>query len=219
VNAAPLQSVIDAGDEAVGMSVLSEGLMEYEVMAAEGDADVARMALTVLRSVGWLSREDLATRKGNAGPSLPTPGAQCLGEWDFRFAFVPRAAPPTESALCALGRRFLAPPSVVVGTNGPANDAPLPGRHSFMAVESAPDSALALSAIKKADERDAVILRAFNPSAAPVQVTVTRDRPITAAFATNLREQAQQPMAVKEGRLAAAVGPHKIVTLDLGGRD
>jgi mannosylglycerate hydrolase len=219
VNAAPLQSVIDAGDEAVGMSVLSEGLMEYEVMAAEGDADVARMALTVLRSVGWLSREDLATRKGNAGPSLPTPGAQCLGEWDFRFAFVPRAAPPTESALCALGRRFLAPPSVVVGTNGPANDAPLPGRHSFLAVESAPDSALALSAIKKADERDAVILRAFNPSAAPVQVTVTRDRPITAAFATNLREQAQQPMAVKEGRLAAAVGPHKIVTLDLGGRD
>ena len=219
VNAAPLQSVVDAGDGLVGMSVLSEGLMEYEVVAAGGDADVARIALTVLRSVGWLSRDDLATRKGNAGPSLPTPGAQCLGEWDFRFAFVPRVAPPTESALCDLGRRFLAPPSVVVGTNGPANDAPLPCRHSFLAFESASGPALALSALKKADERDAVILRAFNPAAAPVQVTVTRDRPITAAFATNLREQAQQPMPVKEGRLAVTVGAHKIVTVDLGGRD
>lgn len=219
VNAAPLQSVVDAGDATAGMTVLSEGLMEYEVLAAENDAEVARIALCVLRSVGWLSREDLATRKGSAGPSLETPGAQCVGEWEFRFAFAPRAEPPTEAAMLALGRHFLAPPSVVVGTNGPADDAPLPCRHSFLAVDGASAPGISLSALKKADERDAVILRAFNPGAAPVQVTVTRDRPITAAFATNLREQAQHPMAVKEGRLALTVGPHKIVTLDLGGRD
>ena len=219
VNAAPLQSVVDAGDASIGMTVLSEGLMEYEVIAAENDSDVARIGLTVLRSVGWLSREDLATRKGNAGPSLETPGAQCLGDWEFRFAFAPRATPPSESTLCELGRHFLTPPSVVVGTNGPANRAPLARRHSFVAVDCTPERAISLSALKKADERDAVILRAFNPGDAPIQMTVSRDRAIVAAFRTNLREQTQQPLSKTNGVVAMSAGPRKIVTIDLGGRD
>ncbi len=37
------------------------------------------LALTVLRAVGWLSRADLRSRPGPAGPGLPTPGAQVPG--------------------------------------------------------------------------------------------------------------------------------------------
>ena len=59
VNSAPLQSFVDAGDERTGATVLSEGLMEYEVLPGSGDGP--QIALTLLRSVGFLSRGDLAT--------------------------------------------------------------------------------------------------------------------------------------------------------------
>lgn len=216
VNAAPLQSVVDAGDEKRGMTVLSEGLMEYEVLPAAGDT--AAIGLTVLRAVGWLSRDDLATRRGNAGPSLETPGAQCPGAHEFRFAFVPRSEPPDERALCDLGRRFLASPGVVVGTNGPRGDSPLERRHSFVSVECDPKHAVALSALKKADDRDSVILRVFNPGDGPVDARATTDRGLTTAFWTNLREQRQQPLPVKEGHATLTLGPRKIATIELEGR-
>ncbi len=216
VNAAPLQSFVDAGDAARGMTVLSEGLMEYEVLPA--GADTAAIALTVLRAVGWLSREDLATRRGNAGPSLETPGAQCLGTHEFRFAFVPRAEPPSEGELCDLGRRFLAPPSVVVGTNGPKGNPPLGRRHSFLALDGEPRGAVALSALKKADDRDSVILRVFNPGDRPVETQVNSDRALSGAHRTNLREQRQMSVPVKDGRARLTLGARKIATLELEGR-
>ena len=70
--------------------------------------------------------ETAATRKGNAGPSPESPGAQCLGVEEFRFGFAPRAMPPAEVTLCEMGRRFLAPPSVVVGAGGPLHPTTLP---------------------------------------------------------------------------------------------
>jgi len=215
VNAAPLQSFVDAGDSTRGMTVLSEGLMEYEVLPAA--TDPAAIALTVLRAVGWLSREDLATRRGNAGPSLETPGAQCLGTHEFRFAFVPRAEPLSEGELCDLGRRFLAPPSLVVGTNGPKRDAPLRRRHSFLALDRGPEE-VSLSALKKADDRDCVIMRVFNPGDRLVETQVSSDRALSGAHRTNLREQRQQSVPVQDGRARLTLGPRKIATLELEGR-
>ncbi len=215
VSAAPLQSFVDAGDAGRGVTVFSEGLMEYEVVrTGEG----ASIGLTVLRSVGWLSREDLRTRRGNAGPSLPTPGAQCLGAYDFRFAFAPRHAPPTEATLCDLARAFLAPPRVVVGTNGPRGNSPLGRRHSFLSVGTEPAGAVVASALKKADDRDSVILRVFNPGERPVESVVRRDPGLREAHRTNLREQPQQQVPVSEGQARLTLGPRKIATLDLCGR-
>ena len=67
VSAAPLHSFVDAGDGARGITVLADGLNEYEVTAGPGPS----VALTLLRSVGWLSREDLSTRRGTPGPRWP----------------------------------------------------------------------------------------------------------------------------------------------------
>ncbi len=46
------------------------------------------IAITLLRCVGWLSRDDLSTRNGHAGPYLETPKAQMLGEWDFYYSII-----------------------------------------------------------------------------------------------------------------------------------
>jgi alpha-mannosidase len=55
-----------------GVLLAGRGIHEYE-------ADAGQLELTALRSVGWLSRDDIAGRPGHAGPALATPGGQCLG--------------------------------------------------------------------------------------------------------------------------------------------
>jgi hypothetical protein len=47
------------------------------------------IALTLLRCVGWLSRDDFSNRRGHAGPSLATPGAQMPGIWTFDYSLIP----------------------------------------------------------------------------------------------------------------------------------
>ncbi len=47
-------------------------------------------AMTLLRSVDWLSRDDFPSRKNtNAGPTLFTPGAQGIGRQNFHYAVMP----------------------------------------------------------------------------------------------------------------------------------
>ena len=49
--------------------ILNRGLPAVEVTRLPGGTQIA---LTLLRSVGWLSRDDLATRRVAAGPLVPT---------------------------------------------------------------------------------------------------------------------------------------------------
>jgi len=83
---APLARYVtrDAGDR--GVTIYSDGLAEYESL---GNGDVA---ITLLRAVGELSRSDLPERPGHAGWPAATPGAQCLGAFEARFAVLPHGA-------------------------------------------------------------------------------------------------------------------------------
>jgi alpha-mannosidase len=72
----PARHVVLAGDTAV----LHEGVFEYEIAAGH------EIAVTLLRAVGTISRERLATRPWPAGPNTPTPDAQMLGDTAFSLA-------------------------------------------------------------------------------------------------------------------------------------
>ena len=85
---------------ASGTAVFSEGVFEYEI------ADGREIAITLLRCVGTISRESLATRPWAAGPSTPTPGAQMLGGTTFRLGIWPDAR---RDALLAAWERFADP--------------------------------------------------------------------------------------------------------------
>jgi alpha-mannosidase len=69
----PARRLVTASD----VTVLGEGVFEYEIM------DGNEIAVTLLRAVGCISRETLATRPWAAGPSTPTPNAQMLGDTGF----------------------------------------------------------------------------------------------------------------------------------------
>ncbi|MEO8394579.1 MAG: glycoside hydrolase family 38 C-terminal domain-containing protein, partial [Chloroflexota bacterium] len=79
------RSFTDLSDGEHGLAILNRGLPSVEVYES------GTIALTLLRSVGWLSRDDLTVRRIAAGPLVPTPGAQCLGEYEYEYAILPHA--------------------------------------------------------------------------------------------------------------------------------
>lgn len=205
VSAAPLHSFVDAGDDQGGVSVFTEGLMEYEV----GEGREPKLAVTLLRAIGRLSGADLSTRHGHAGPGLATPGAQCLGEHLFRFAFAPRAAPPSEAELYAESRAWLAPPRVCAPAG---REGRLGNRHCFVEMSSDPPGTVVLSALKRAEDRESLIVRVFNPGDAETSVTFGA---LAAAYRTDLRETRGAALAVTAGRATLQLGPRRIETIEL----
>ncbi len=93
---------------------------ECEVVEHHG---AHHLALTLIRSVGWLSRRDLRTRGVGAGPDIATPEAQCLGEEVFHFRFgtgsadqaLPQARRLRRPALLLQGHRDAWPQGVDIG--------------------------------------------------------------------------------------------------------
>ncbi|HEV8218227.1 MAG TPA: glycoside hydrolase family 38 C-terminal domain-containing protein, partial [Gemmatimonadaceae bacterium] len=76
---APLHRYVTVADDERGVTLVSDGLAEYE---SRDDA----IAVTLVRAVGELSRNDLPERPGHAGWPTPTPGAQCIGPFAASFA-------------------------------------------------------------------------------------------------------------------------------------
>ncbi len=179
VNTYPHHAFVDVNDGARGLAILSRGLTEYEVMpGTEG----VTIALTLLRSVGWLSRSDLQTRYGHAGPGLPTPDAQCLGTHVFEYAILPHAGTWFTSDVQHEADRYAAP---TVSTLVHSENGSLPGELGFITVEP---SDLVMSALKKAESEDALILRLFNATANTVQAKVRLNYAFKEARLVNLAE-------------------------------
>ena len=60
------------------------GLQEYQITRSKHD----QLEVTILRSVGSLSRDDLHARGGGAGPKMATPDAQMIGMHEVHFGLL-----------------------------------------------------------------------------------------------------------------------------------
>jgi alpha-mannosidase len=159
VNTHPQKRFVDVSDGKVGLAVLNRGLPEYELMPWPVSGGVA-VALTLLRGVEWLSRADLDTRRGHAGPMEYTPLAQCLGKSVFEYALVPHAGTWHADEVLPLteAQAFEATMRARVADVHPGKLSPI---WSFLTV--APGS-LVVSAVKRAEAENALVVRIYNPA-------------------------------------------------------
>jgi alpha-mannosidase len=207
VSSAPLISLVDAGNVTTGATVIAKGLMEYEI---EGDPPA--IALTLIRSVGDLSRNDLATRpSGHAGPPVATPAAQCLGHHRFEMAFEPHGPAPAAGALLASARAHTIPPRVVTVRDRAGTGET---RRSFLDVERRAGDVV-LSALKRAEDRSSVIVRLFNPGDEEAQAVIGLSAPVTQAFAVNFLEERQENLIVEGDAVSVRLRPRQIQTIEL----
>lgn len=89
VNTHPLQNSVTITQGQSTVSLVTQGLGEYEAIPEDNQITVA---LTLVRSVGWLSRDDLQTRKRGVGKPMPVNGAQSQRHITADYALVPLSA-------------------------------------------------------------------------------------------------------------------------------
>jgi mannosylglycerate hydrolase len=209
VSYGPTGGFTEAGGDSAGAIVFGEGLAEYEAVPDE-HGHTSRIGLTLLRCVGYLSREDLVLRpSGHAGPGMATPGAQCPGHHAFRIAFEPRGGTPSHAALFQRAASFVAPPHVVAAA-GPGGTLPVDA--SFLRIEAA-RGAVVLSACARSEDDETLLLRVFNPGDEPAVVRVIPRGSVLQAARVDLLGHPVEALTVADDAFDVSVGPHRIETL------
>jgi alpha-mannosidase len=193
VNVFPQKRFVDISNGEIGLGILNRGLPEYEVIHVNDQPGVEvalaqgrqAVAVTLLRCVEWLSRGDLSTRHGHAGPMEHTPEAQCLGHHEFDYALVPhRGTWESENAL-VLREAQVFNTSITTRTVGTEqHDGNLPSHTSFINVEP---GELVLSAVKRSERGLAV--RVYNPSGQSVNAKIRPGFAFTQVHMANLLEE------------------------------
>lgn len=203
---APQRGFVAVEKDGQGMLVAVRGLPEYELIPTEAGAT---LAVTLLRSVGWLSRGDLACRVGHAGPEFATPGGQCLGPAESDISVIPFGGAFDLDAAAREAYTFGASLRAAVV---PLATGPLPATQTVVALEPA---ALVLSAIKPAEAGQGLIVRFYNSSETTTEGRVRFGFPVQEAVPVNLLEApAGPPLALtEEGALALTIPAKRIVTL------
>jgi alpha-mannosidase len=152
----PSRRFVSAG----GLTVIHEGLLEYELVdmvSVDGSEPRATgLALTLLRSTGMLSRLGMSTRPLPAGPMTPIEGPQMIGPVEARYALSVDNTNPYR-----LAEDVLVPLLTVSSFGGgtrPASGSPLTIRGAEV------------SSVRR--ETGALELRVFNPGDLPTVVEV-----------------------------------------------
>lgn len=202
---APQRRFTSLSDGELGLMLANRGLPEVSVnQVGEKSSEIA---LTLLRCVGWLSRDDFPTRRGHAGPMLPTPGAQMQGEFAFDYALIPHRG--DWSAVHGEAEAFNVPLRAVTAQ---VKAGILRCETALMRID-VPE--FVLSAIKPPEDDDkGLIVRGYNITNHPILVHFQPGMQFTRVCMVNLLEQPQEPLRLNhDGSLDLYVPAHKIITL------
>jgi len=186
------------------LTIANRGLPEVEVLKnVRGNAEIA---ITLLRCVGWLSRDDYSTRKGHAGPPfVETPGAQVPGTWEFDYSIIPGK---NDISSYREAYSFETPMRVV---NTGLHSGTLNFCASFIEVEPA---AFIISAVKQAEDGNGWLVRGYNITGEDIQVTLKPWKPFKNVEQVNLAEAIiARLQADNSGRVTLPIRGHEIVSV------
>ncbi len=205
------ENFVDVYDGKNGLMFFNCGLPEYE---AKKSTKGLTYYLTLFRSVGWLSRNDLLTRSNHAGPFYATPDAQCLQKMEFRYAICPHKGDYTTDNTFKLAYEFKNEPTVfLINQKDDAyvkrNDE-LPLAKSFISTDS---DSIIISALKKAEKDNSLIIRCFNITNRSQAAIIHSDREMTKVYKSNLREENTKKLVIdKKNRFKDSIISKGITT-------
>lgn len=180
-----------------GIALFTQGLREVEIIGEEQRA----FALTLLRGVGLLGKEDLLLRPGRpSGIKMAVPDAQLRGALHCQFSLWPFTGTALNAGVAQQAKSWLTP--VQCYNKIPWNamklnraDITVPEHYSLLTLSSV---GCVLSALKKAEDRPEIVVRLFNPSEHECcETRVTFNQHQTAGRETGMDEH-PLPMSVVE---------------------
>jgi mannosylglycerate hydrolase len=198
----PMRSFVSLSDGDTGLAVLTEGLHEYEVF----DDEHSTLAVSLVRSVR-IKLEVAENRK----QELADPGSQCPGRQEFRWGLYPFSGDWAKGHCPVESNRFLTP--LRAAQFGCSARGRAPRQQSFLELRS---EAVVLSAVKKAEDRDSLIVRLYNPTGKSAAGELVFGKDIVEVYRTNMNEERQGAIKKFEGNiLPVKLGKKKIQTLEV----
>jgi mannosylglycerate hydrolase len=214
----------DLSDGERGFAVVNRGLPSVEV------TEDGTIALTLLRSVGWLSRDDLWVRRVAAGPLVLTPGAQCLGAYEYEYVLLPHKGDWRSAYQIAynynaplLARRADTHAGLDLREMNITRDDPSrvnqrewmgggiwKDTHCFITVEPAE---LVLSAVYRSG--DSLIVRMYNVTREAVNGMIRFGFPVGHVARVNMAEEEAAALAVESGTVQVEARGGEVVTLKI----
>jgi alpha-mannosidase len=206
----PHRSVTAIESDALSIALASRGIYEAEARPEETGTT---LLLTLLRCVGWLSRSDLATRDGGAGPEFETPGAQEQGVHTFQFAMTSYRGGYLEAEVMLQIATYCFPPRLF-STREPATAV------ASLQLFSCDNPRVMFSTARLLDGQNTYVARAFsispNPETARFSFGEGRvGRVVDLAVRSLLHAGVRRK---RDGRLEVNLRPFEIVTFRVGSK-
>jgi len=202
---APAHRWVAAATGRRGLAFYMPGFFEYEW--TRGGA----LLVTLLRSVGELSKSDLPERPGHAAWPTPTPGAQCRGaetiEFALGFATAEDLADPSRLER-GWEDAFLPPTPIWI------RDCTAPAQPAETGVELSGEG-LVFSSCHSAWTREGVMLRCYNALDRETRGVWRFPRPLREAQRVLADEGEGTPLPLDHGgrTVSFPAGPHELISL------
>jgi alpha-mannosidase len=186
------------------LTIANRGIPEVEVL--RNNLGNVELALTLLRCVGWLSRDDFPTRKGHAGPmGIATPGAQMQGKYTFDYSIIPQTADWHDSMDQAYA--FNTPFRAV---NSKIHSGFLPYQASMIEVQN---KYFIITTTKLSEDQSSMVVRGFNSLSHPIDIVLKTWKPFIHAQLINMSEQVLDELYITpDGYVNDHVNGHEIRT-------
>ena len=200
----PQQAFADVSDASRGLMLANQGLPEVAALRdSEGNTV---LALTLLRCVGWLSRDDLWVRQGHAGPALETPDAQEQGIYEFAYRLIPHVGDWRSAASLAYGFQ--------TSLRGEVSNLHAGSLAHQAALVEVDNPAFHLTAIKTAEDKSGLVVRGYNQSDTSFKAQIGPGFCATAAALVKLDESFQETVDLSaEETMSLDLQPHKLVSV------
>ena len=198
----PMNNFLDVSDGKNGIAFLSDSLTEYEVK----DNDDRTAALTLLRACkDWICTE----RAGSDYPSQK--GGQCLRKHKLRYAIKPHKGNWQTANIPLAAEQFNVPP-LPVQTSW--HKGKLSGTEKSLFEISNP--ALRFSSLKKAENRNTIIVRVYNPTEVLQKGNLVFANNVKKAWLTDLNEKRGKEIKLTaKNKVSVSAKSNKIVTVEI----
>jgi mannosylglycerate hydrolase len=197
----PQQTFVDLNDGKTGFAVINNCMSEFEAM----DNEQGTLALTLFRSV---RNRICSSILWNRFPEQK--GGQSLGLQEYEYSIVPHEGTWEEAGIYEKSQNFNTPLRMVQTSS---HKGELPLETGFIAIDN---KDLVVSAIKKSEDRDSIIIRVYNPTQEIAEGNLSFNSKIDEAYFTDLNEKRNASIRCIDGyNIPITAGCNKIVTVEI----
>lgn len=197
----PMQNFLDLTDGNNGLAILNKELIEYEI--TKNKSKTAYITLLRCMDVNICTEGRCGTiETGATGP-------QCLGDHTFYYAVFPHKSDWVKGEVYSQMEKYIYTPrayQISKHENGMMKE-----KVSLFKIDN---PVIQISAIKKAQNADGIIVRIYNPNTETEKCILSFASEITNASTVNMNEDNEETLPLKSSnQISLNVKPCKILTL------